>query len=281
MVRLLTIRPEHAFKMRLKVMSSLLVALILSTAAMTSSADPPEGDVTAGPERLLSYVNLKVWLEGPYTGGAMATTLNPTYLPLSQPYADPVYDGTPMEYDTGTESVAAWTGALANAVDWVLVEVRTSTAAASKIATRAGILMSDGSIRDVDGTSDLIFTGFATGDYFVVVRHRNHVPIMSNAVVTFSGSTPAPLYDLTVEANIYSGVGTNGAKDLGSGAFGLYAGDADGSGGTGAPDNAVRTGELGFTGYRLGDFDLSGAVGAPDNALLVPNFGKLTLVPEN
>lgn len=262
-------------------MTSLLLAFVFASSAVNSHATSPIPDpIPLRPDQLLSYVNLKVWLEGPYAAGAMSTNLNPDDLPLSQPYADAAFDGTPMDY-SGTESVADWSGPLAGAVDWVLVEVRTTTAAATKIATRAGLLMSDGSIRDIDGTSNLIFTGFATGDYFVVVRHRNHIPIMSNGVVTFSGTSPAPLYDMTVEANIYSGVGSNGAKNLGSGAFGLYAGDADGSGATGAPDNAAWVADDGFSGYRAGDFDLSGVTGAPDNALWVLNPGKVTLVPEN
>jgi hypothetical protein len=267
--------------MRLKNMSSLLFAFVFASSALASHANAPAPvPVSPGPDQLLSYVNLKVWLEGPFQAGTMATNLNPNDLPLSQPYADASFDGTPMDYN-GTEFVADWSGALAGVVDWVLVEVRTSTAAASKIATRAGLLMSDGSIRDTDGTSNLIFTGFATGDYFVVVRHRNHIPIMSNGVVTFSGTSPAPLYDLTVEANIYSGVGTNGAKNLGAGAFGLYAGDADASGGTGSPDNAAWRADDGLSGYRDGDFNLSGGTGAPDKAMWLGNPGKVTLVPEN
>jgi hypothetical protein len=267
--------------MRLKNMSSLLFAFVFASSALASHANAPAPvPVSPGPDQLLSYVNLKVWLEGPFQAGTMATNLNPNDLPLSQPYADASFDGTPMDYN-GTEFVADWSGALASVVDWVLVEVRTSTAAASKIATRAGLLMSDGSIRDTDGTSNLIFTGFATGDYFVVVRHRNHIPIMSNGVVTFSGTSPAPLYDLTVEANIYSGVGAGGAKDLGSAAFGLFAGDGSGSGGTGPEDNAAWLAVNGFAGYLAADFNLSGAVGPEDKAMLLGNPSRLTLVPEN
>ena len=253
----------------------------ITTLFVASGFAPPLAEAPDA-ERQLAYFSLKVWLSGPYTTNAMSTNLNPTYIPLSQPYADSFYDGTPMDYD-GTESVASWGGALSSAVDWVLVELRTTTAAASKVATQAAILMSDGMIRPISGAGDLVFSGVNPDvDYYVVVRHRNHVPIMSNALVDPTNGTPAPtLYDMTVEANIYSGVGSNGAKALGGGEFGLYAGDANGSGGTGAEDSAIWLPQNGFVGYLSGDFNLSGGAGAEDQAIWLGNPSILTLVPES
>jgi hypothetical protein len=264
--------------MRLK---SLLIATIaLPFIAMAATGQDRPEPVSGSPQQL-AYVKLKVWLAGPYSGGSMTTFLiSPIiYAPLSQPYADAAFNGTPMDYD-GTESVAGWGGALSTAVDWVLVEIRTTTAAASKVATRAAILLSDGSIKDTDGTSDVVFSGVASGDYYVVVRHRNHVPIMSNAVVTLTGTPPATLYDMTVEANIYSGIGAGGAKDLGSGAFGLYAGDANGGGGTGAEDQAIWLGNPSAAGYLPADYNLGGGTGAEDQAIWLGNPSVGTLVPE-
>ena len=64
-------------------------------------------------------------------------------------------------------------------VDWVLVELRTGTAAGTKVATRAAFLKSDGTIVDTDGTSPVQFTGLSAGNYYIVIRHRNHLAIMS------------------------------------------------------------------------------------------------------
>lgn len=267
--------------MRLKTATALLLVALISQFApvnagfsQTAGPDP----IGAGTQNLL-YVNVKVWLEGAYDSGSMTTSLNPGSLPTSQPYNGGDFTGTPMEY-AGSESVADWTGARASAVDWVLVELRTTTAAASAVATRAGLLMSNGTIRDTDGTSELIFTT-APGDHYIVVRHRNHIPIMSNSVVTLGATTPSTQYDMTVEANIYSGVGSGGAKSVDTGVFALFAGDANGSGGTGAEDQAIWLGENGFAGYLQSDYNLSAGAGAEDQALWLGNPSRLTLVPEN
>lgn len=264
------------FTMRLK---SVLFGLLTCTFAGTASAQSDASASVSGVQNL-GYLNIKVWLEGPYSSGSMSTNLNPGLIPTTQPYGGSEFEGTPMYY-TVAETVADWTGARADAVDWVLVELRTTSAAADSFQTRAGLLMSDGTIKDTDGTSDLLFVGAGTNDYFVVVRHRNHLPIMSNEVVTLNLTSGGTQYDLTVEANIYPGTASNAAKNLGSGAFGLYAGDANGSGGTGSEDQAAWLSDNGFAGYLDGDFNLSGGGGSEDKAILLANLGVGTLVPEN
>ena len=71
----------------------------------------------------MTVANVKAWLQGPYSSGAMTTSLNTAgYIPMSHPYAV-----APWNYG-GTESV---TGIPAGVVDWVLVELRTGTASAT------------------------------------------------------------------------------------------------------------------------------------------------------
>ena len=108
---------------------------------------------TVGAEQFAGVtVNAKVYLEGPYSGGGlMTTTLNTnTLIPLNSNTA----------YSTVTYGYTASTvGSIPNAtiVDWVLVELRTGTAAGTKVVTRAAFLKSDGTIVDIDGTSPGIF----------------------------------------------------------------------------------------------------------------------------
>ena len=66
----------------------------------------------------------------------------------------------------------------------MLVELRTGTASGTKVATRAGFLKSDGTIVDTNGTSPLQFAGLGEGNYYVVVRHRNHLAIMSASAIS-------------------------------------------------------------------------------------------------
>ena len=65
-----------------------------------------------------------------------------------------------------------------------------------------------------------------SGDYFIVIKHRNHLPIMSAAAVSLS-KTPS-LYDFTTAQS--QAYGTDPLTMLESGVYGAPAGDANGNG---------------------------------------------------
>jgi hypothetical protein len=213
---------------------------------------------------------LKVFLQGSYSAGAMGTALN-AQIPLNQPYS-----GSPWNY-AGSESVVS---VPASAVDWILLELRATDVGAA-VARSAVFLMSDGSLMEVGGSTWANFTvTLATGfdlSHYIVVKHRNHVPIMSAAAVALPNNGSP--YDFTTAQSQAYGVGTPMA-DL-SGAFGLYSGDGNASYGVTAADrNLVWRVENGTSGYLSGDFNLSGGVTAADrNLLWRVNNGKGTLVP--
>lgn len=205
--------------------------------------------------------DLKVFLEGPYSGGSMSTTLNTSgYLPLDQPF-----NSAPWNY-TGTESVA---GIPAGVVDWVLVQIRSDET--TEQATRAAFLKSDGMIVDLNGTSPITFD-VPDNNYYMVIYHRNHLAIMSAAQVGLNeASTEAP-YDFTTgQAQAY---GTNPMKDLGGGAaFGMFTGDANSDGQITSTDfntfnPAARNAEIG---YHIADWNLDGQVTSTDFNLFNPN----------
>ena len=133
-------------------------------------------------------VNVKVILQGPYNNaGAMAVVLRAkAYFPLAQPY-----NTAPWNY-AGTESVAS---VPANVVDWVLVELRSGTASSTTVMKKAGFVLSDGSVVGTDGINPIAFSGLDINNYYIVVRHRNHLAIMSATAQPLS-STSA-LYDFT------------------------------------------------------------------------------------
>ncbi len=64
-------------------------------------------------------------------------------------------------------------------VDWVLVELRPADAPDSIAATKAALLQRDGDVRDLDGISYVRFKHVAGGNYYVAVRHRNHLGVMT------------------------------------------------------------------------------------------------------
>jgi hypothetical protein len=92
----------------------------------------------------------------------------------------------------------------------VIVELRSSASNTTVVASKAGLLQRDGDIVGVDGTSPL---GFAqpAGSYYVAVRHRNHLGIMTNATVALSGSLVT--VDLTAAATV--AYGAEARKDVG------------------------------------------------------------------
>jgi uncharacterized protein YjdB len=89
------------------------------------------------------------------------------------------------KYDSiKSASVLAVTGQDA-IVDWVMVELRNSKDTLGAIvATRSGLLQRDGDVVEIDGVTDLKFPGVPVKSYYVVVKHRNHLSIMSRDSLT-------------------------------------------------------------------------------------------------
>jgi len=220
--------------------------------------------------------NMKVFLEGPFNSltGLMNTSLNitPRIIPLNQPYNN----GTSWAY-AGTESVTAIP---AGVVDWVIVELRQSDFPVNAISTttfakRAAFLKSDGTIVDLDGTSSVLFNNalLTPGlNLYMVVRHRNHLAIMSdNAVVQDVNGIYN--YDFSTSLTQAYGAGL-GYKPVGS-TFAMVAGDADKDGTIYVSDYSVWGGNYGQSnGYFDFDIDMDGASFVSDYSVWAVNYGK-------
>lgn len=219
--------------------------------------------------------SVKIFLEGCYdaTGDSMHTRLNrDNLMPLTQPYG-----GSPWNY-SGSESVAAFPQ---GTVDWVLLELRSGTDVGSQVARRAALLLKNGQVTDTDGISSVAFPAVVSGQYYIVVRHRNHLAAMTAVPVTLR--TTSSLYDFSDSpAKAYSG-GSPGTKALESGMYGLYSGDGDGNGLVDGNDRTViwlpQDGTVWQYG-KAGDFNLDGAIDAIDcNEYWLPNNGMASQVP--
>jgi hypothetical protein len=64
-------------------------------------------------------------------------------------------------------------------VDWVLLELRDAASVNVVVKRRAALLLRNGDIRDIDGASPVRFNDVAAGNYRLVVRHRNHMGIIT------------------------------------------------------------------------------------------------------
>jgi hypothetical protein len=160
-------------------------------------------------------------------------------------------------------------------VDWILMELRTGTGADTRLVTRAAFIKANGQIVDLDGTSPVAFGTVATGPYYVVLFHRNHLSVMSHDPVTLSATSA--LYDFTTGLSKYFG---GDAALLDTDVYGLYGGDADASGDVAAFDRMHTWNDRNLVGYLRSDVDLSGYVGALDRSMTWNNRNKSTKVPQ-
>ena len=147
-------------------------------------------------------LDVKGLLYGPSFNGfidiseTMKTTLNDKGLiPLIEPYTELSYEGTvsgqiqtifPFEHvgpgggETITDPTILDVTGSDRIVDWVFVELRHANRIDSVVATRSGLIQSDGDVVDVDGVSPITFdTTVVAGPYYVALRHRNHLGVLT------------------------------------------------------------------------------------------------------
>jgi photosystem II stability/assembly factor-like uncharacterized protein/Leucine-rich repeat (LRR) protein len=216
----------------------------------------------------------KVYLQGPYnpTTGFMNDHLRDNnLLPQTEPYDALGYTLVGSGGETAEPSVFETTGPDA-IVDWVFLELRDKSDPTMVLATRSALLQADGDVVDTDGVAPVNFADLPPDDYYLVVKHRNHLGVMTAAPVALS-ATPTSI-DFTTDLNQVAG-GANGIAALPGGKLGLYSGDFNGNGQVQNTDYAAMVLTLGTAGYLPGDFDLNGQVQNTDLQLrLVPNIGR-------
>jgi len=218
---------------------------------------------------------LSVFLEGPYNGTDMNTSLfDNGILPVNQPY-----NVEPWNYN-GTKSLSASQGA--DVVDWVLVEFLQTeygpeSATPDKVFDRqAALLMADGSITFPDGINPIFITATITDDLYIVIRHRNHLAVMSAIPLVEIDQTYT--YDFT---DVLSKAYLDGQKEIALGLFGMVGGDCDANGIIENTDKDLCwTTKSGNMGYLPGDWNLDLQVNNPDkDDIWLVNMGLESKVP--
>ena len=203
------------------------------------------------------YVEVKVFLQGPYVGsGLMSTNLT---LPLTSPYPE----------DEITVS-----GIPGDITDWVLLQLRSETVGGSTFFSKSCFLRNDGQLIDPGDLSENIPLGITPGNNYIVIKHRNHLAIMSDDLVSLNGLIS---YDFTTGSDKYFGT-TAGAIQF-QGVWGMIAGDANGSSTINATDYLVVKPLVGSNGYFSGDCNMSGVVNATDYLEVKQNVSKSSQVP--
>jgi hypothetical protein len=222
-------------------------------------------------------VNLKVYLQGPYDTNLSAMTTNlGSSIPASQPY-----NGSPWNY-AGTEHVTAIPSA--SIVDWVLVQIRNAnspaTANSSTIdSTKAGFLLNTGQIVGLDGVTPITFTIKPSGNYYVVVYHRNHIPILSTIPISYTNQQFTVDFTTANDA----AYGSSAQSDLtGTGVYGMYAGRAENTTPfliDGYDKSASWSDRNKTNGYYITDCNLDGESDATDRTIIYNNLNQTSQIP--
>jgi hypothetical protein len=217
-------------------------------------------------------IDLKVFLEGPFMISEMIPNLNLLgHIPLSQPY-----NTFPWDY-YGSETVVTIPNG--DVIDWILVEIRETAGdvltanPGTMIGMQAGFLLKDGTIVKTDGLTPIGFNLSITENLFVIIYHRNHLPIISANPMSIAADTYS--YDFSSGENQALG-GANAQKELEPGIWGMITGD-------GLCDEQIDNKDkddiwllqYGLGGYYSGDFNMNGQVDNSDlNLFWDSNVGK-------
>jgi hypothetical protein len=114
-------------------------------------------------------------------------------------------------------------------VDWVWIELRDANDSTIVIAGQSGVLQRDGDVvsTSIDLNTPLTFSNVSPGNYYVVVKHRNHLGIMT--ANTISLNDQATTVDFTDAANDIT-YGSNAQTDFGipTETLAMWSGDVNG-----------------------------------------------------
>jgi hypothetical protein len=213
---------------------------------------------------------LKAFLQGPYdddTDLMQDSLRRKSLVPLTEPYTAMGYTFVGGGGETTTNAVLIDNDPAPNAVvDWVVVEVRDPSTPTTIIRSQAGLLWRDGSIVQPNGQYPFRMN-VPDGTYHVSVRHRNHLGVMTNTAVSFTGPLGATV-DFGVPGTVT--FGTDARKNIG-GKMVLWAGDVTFNDdvqytGVGNDRDPVLSAIGGvvptnlFLGYHRGDVNMNGTV---------------------
>ena len=173
-------------------------------------------------------------------------TLN--LLPTTSPYSDGVICNSSVFNNGGSDGNGAINDDI---VDWVLVEIRNSTDNTIVESSKSALLQRDGDVVDIDGISPLVIY-YSPGDYYVAVKHRNHLGVMT-AISAYLSPTVQNANFINSSFNVY---GTYSRINI-NGKMALWAGDANNNGsiefsGINNDSNTIRDTILADTSNALG-----------------------------
>ncbi len=141
-------------------------------------------------------------------------------------------------------------------------------------------LNDDGELVSDLGTTPKFAVDAPDGDYYLVIRHRNHLAVMSRDKISLVRGNSI-LYPFADDSTRY--VGKDAATELETGMWGLWAGDINQDGQITTTDYTAwyNSARLGENGYLDTDLDQDGQVTTTDYTLWYNNarLGAASRVP--
>jgi Carbohydrate binding domain/SdrD B-like domain/Bacterial Ig domain len=194
------------------------------------------------------------------------------YLPTTSPYKDAMGNFAGQANDDAiSSSLLEITGPNA-IVDWVLVELRDSGTPTKVKGAKSALLLRNGNVINPDGTDIILFDTTVAGSYYICLKHRNHLGIMTENA-RFLNALSIPVIDFTSTLEPLNG-GMNATRIV-DGTRRIWSGDLTGDGRViyqgpgndvfklfydimGHPDNTGNLANFIRSGYEAADVNLDG-----------------------
>lgn len=232
-------------------------------------------NVTSG-----KHVAIKVLLQGSYSTRAdTMRCIHETYFPIivdnyMSPYADKKQHAKPFpKFDRGI-------------ADWIYVEVWDyppngtgfgDTRKGQLVDSTSALLLSDGTVAGLDGKKYVTFNHLKDNDYYVLIKHRNHLPVLSAKPVTFTAGTitAANTIDFTqAMENAFDNARPTSKQDplkMINGRCAMYAGELNGDGMIGGGDLQIFLFNKSIIGYNIADVSFDSQVNGVDKTSIKDN----------
>ncbi len=182
-------------------------------------------------------------------------------LPLASPY--PISGEYPEEllFLEGKQAI----------VDWVLLEIRATDNLSEYLDRKAALIRRSGEIVSTDGTSPVSFLPFGRDSVYLVINHRNHLPVIHGPVLT---SLPLAV-DFTVMNPGPIGVGVS-QKQI-AGRWAMLSGDVGDDRSIDGLDRYSWFTENGlYNSYLKADLNFDGQVTGADKLFWLGNNGSFS-----
>lgn len=224
-------------------------------------------------------IAIKVFLEGPYV--AKADTMRAMYEPYF-PVAGDKYISPYNDKKTCSKPFPVFDHSV---VDWVYVEVwdyppygmgNGDKERGHLVDSTSALLLSDGTIVDIEGNKYVSFEHLEDNEYYVLIRHRNHLSILSAKPITFSSEKISSI-DFTRDIKSAFDKGGNSSTQSplkeNNGRLLMYAGECVADGMVMVSDVIKLLPYLNQSGYLTADMNFDGLVSNIDRLFILNNQG--------